>query len=72
MFHVKQIINKTFDAQPLKKGCIKCFAVKVKLQQFVKQKRIKSSKRQKTNGQKKPIKRNKKKNKISINLKHKK
>ena len=34
MFHVKQTINKTFDAQPLKKGCIKCFAVKVKLQQF--------------------------------------
>ena len=52
MFHVKQIINKTFDAQPIKEGCIKCFAVKVKLQQFVKQKRIKSSKRQKTNGQK--------------------
>lgn len=52
MFHVKQAINKTFDAQPLKKGCIKCFAVKVKLQQFVKQKRIKSSKKQKTNGQK--------------------
>lgn len=50
MFHVKQIISKTFDAQPLKKGCIKCFAVKVKLQQFVKQKRIKSSKTQKTNG----------------------
>ena len=47
MFHVKQTINKTFDAQSLKKGCIKCFAVKVKLQQFVKQKRIKSSKRQK-------------------------
>lgn len=46
MFHVKQAIDKTFDAQPLKKGCIKCFAVKVKLQQFVKQKRIKSSKRQ--------------------------
>lgn len=39
MFHVKQTANKTFDAQPLKKGCIKCFAVKVKLQQFVKQKR---------------------------------
>ena len=38
MFHVKQTINKTFDAQPLKKGCIKCFEVKVKLQQFVKQK----------------------------------
>lgn len=34
MFHVKQTINKTFDAQSLKKGCIKCFAVKVKLQQF--------------------------------------
>ena len=33
MFHVKQTINKTFDAQPLKEGCIKCFAVKVKLQQ---------------------------------------
>ena len=32
MFHVKQTINKTFDAQPLKTGCIKCFAVKVKLQ----------------------------------------
>lgn len=47
MFHVKQSTNKTFDAQPLKKGCIKCFAVKVKLQQFVKQKRIKSSKTQK-------------------------
>lgn len=47
MFHVKQTINKTFDVQPLKEGCIKCFAVKVKLQQFVKQKRIKSSKRQK-------------------------
>lgn len=45
MFHVKQASNKTFDAQPLKEGCIKCFAVKVKLQQFVKQKRIKSSKR---------------------------
>ena len=28
MFHVKQITSKTFDAQPLKKGCIKCFAVK--------------------------------------------
>lgn len=60
MFHVKQAINKTFDAQPLKKGCIKCFVVKVKLQQFVKQKRIKSSKRQKQTG-KKPIKRNKEK-----------
>lgn len=59
MFHVKQAINKTFDAQPLKKGCIKCFEVKVKLQQFVKQKRIKSSKRLKETG-KKPIKRNKK------------
>ena len=47
MFHVKQAIYKTFDAQPLKEGCIKCFAVKVKLQQFVKQKRIKSSKTQK-------------------------
>lgn len=47
MFHVKQAVNKTFDAQPFKKGCIKCFVVKVKLQQFVKQKRIKSSKRQK-------------------------
>ncbi len=55
MFHVKQAINKTFDAQPFKKGCIKCFAVKVKLQQFVKQKRIKSSKTQKQMG-KKPIK----------------
>ena len=52
MFHVKQTINKTFDAQPIKEGCIKCFAVKVKLQQFVKQKLIKSSKTQKTNGQK--------------------
>lgn len=52
MFHVKQTINKTFDAQPFKKGCIKCFAVKVKLQQFVKQKRIKSSKRQKQTGKK--------------------
>ena len=60
MFHVKQTIGKTFDVQPLKKGCIKCFAVKVKLQQFVKQKRIKSSKTQKQTG-KKPIKRNKKK-----------
>lgn len=60
MFHVKQVVNKTFDAQPLKEGCIKCFTVKVKLQQFVKQKRIKSSKRQKQTG-KKPIKRNKKK-----------
>lgn len=60
MFHVKQTINKTFDAQPLKKGCIKCFAVKVKLQQFVKQKRIKSNKTQKQMG-KKPIKRSKKK-----------
>ena len=69
MFHVKQTINKTFDAQPIKEGCIKCFAVKVKLQQFVKQKLIKSSKTQKQTG-KKPIKR--KKNKISINLKHKK
>ena len=52
MFHVKQTISKTFDVQPLKKGCIKCFAVKVKLQQFVKQKRIKSSKRQKQTGKK--------------------
>lgn len=52
MFHVKQAINKTFDAQPLKKGYIKCFVVKVKLQQFVKQKRIKSSKRQKQTGKK--------------------
>lgn len=60
MFHVKQTANKTFDAQPLKEGCIKCFAVKVKPQQFVKQKRIKSSKRQKQTG-KKPIKKNKKK-----------
>lgn len=55
MFHVKQTISKTFDAQPLKKGCIKCFAIKVKLQQLVKQKQIKSSKRQKQTG-KKPIK----------------
>lgn len=60
MFHVKQTINKTFDAQPIKEGCIKCFAVKVKLQQFVKQKLIKSSKTQKQTG-KKTIKRNKKK-----------
>ena len=60
MFHVKQTINKTFDAQPLKKGCIKYFAVKVKLQQFVKQKLIKSSKTQNQTG-KKPIKRNTKK-----------
>ena len=60
MFHVKQVTSKTFDAQSFKKGCIKCFAVKVKLQQFVKQKRIKSSKRQKQTG-KKPIKKNKKK-----------
>ena len=60
MFHVKQTTNKTFDAQPLKKGCIKCFAVKVKLQQFVKQRLIKSSKTQKQTG-KKPIKRNTKK-----------
>lgn len=59
MFHVKQTINKTFDAQPLKKGCIKCFVVKVKLQQFVKQKLIKSSKTQKQM-EKKPIKRSKK------------
>ena len=58
MFHVKQTINKTFDAQPLKTGCIKCFAVKVKLQQFVKQKRINSDKTQKQMG-KKPSKRNK-------------
>ena len=56
MFHVKQVISKTFDVQPFKKGCIKCFAVKVKLQQFVKQKLIKSSKTQKQTG-KKPIKR---------------
>lgn len=47
MFHVKQVVNKTFDAQPLKEGCIKCFTVKVKLQQFVKQKRINSGKTQK-------------------------
>ena len=59
MFHVKQTVNKTSDAQPLKKGCIKCFVVKVKLQQFVKQKLIKSSKTQKQMG-KKPIKRSKK------------
>lgn len=52
MFHVKRAINKTFDAQPLKKGCIKCFEVKVKLQLFVKQKRIKSSKRLKQTGKK--------------------
>lgn len=60
MFHVKQTINKTFDAQPIKEGCIKCFAVKVKLQQFVKQKLIKSNKTQKQTG-KKPIKRNQEK-----------
>ena len=60
MFHVKQVTNKTFDAQPFKKGCIKCFMVKVKLQQFVKQKLIKSSKTQKQTG-KKPIKRDIKK-----------
>ena len=60
MFHVKRVVGKIFDAQPLKEGCIKCFTVKVKLQQFVKQKRIKSSKTQKRTG-KKPIKRNKKK-----------
>ena len=60
MFNVKRNIRKTFDAQPLKKGCIKFFAVKVKLQQFVKQKLIKSSKTQKQTG-KKPIKRNTKK-----------
>lgn len=52
MFHVKQAVNKIFDAQPLKKGCIKCFSVKVKLQQFVKQKRVKSSKRLKQTGKK--------------------
>lgn len=45
MFHVKQTINKTFDAQPIKEGCIKCFAVKVKLQQFVKQKLLNQAKR---------------------------
>ena len=50
MFHVKQAISKTFDAQPIKTGCIKCFAVKVKLQQFVKQKRINSGKTQKQTG----------------------
>lgn len=71
MFHVKQIVSKTFDAQPLKKGCIKCFAVKVKLQQFVKQKLIKSSKTQKQM-EKSPLKEARKQNKISINLKHKK
>ena len=59
MFHVKQVISKTFDAQPLKEGCIKCFAVKVKLQQFVKQKRINSGKTQKQTD-KNPSKRNKK------------
>lgn len=59
MFHVKQTISKTFDAQPLKEGCIKCFTVKVKLQQFVKQKWINSGKTQKQTG-KKPSKRNKK------------
>ena len=59
MFHVKQIISKTFDAQPIKRGCIKCFAVKVKLQQFVKQKWINSGKTQKQTG-KNPSKRNKK------------
>ena len=72
MFHVKQIISKTLDAQPLKKGCIKCFAVKVKLQQFVKQKLIKSSKTQKNKWAKSPLKEARKQNKISINLKHKK
>lgn len=71
MFHVKQVVSKTFDAQPLKKGCIKCFAVKVKLQQFVKQKLIKSAKR-KNKRAKSPLKETQKKNKISINLKHKK
>ena len=60
MFHVKQTTNKTFDAQPITIGCIKCFAVKVKLQQFVKQKRINSDKTQNQTG-KKPPKRNKKK-----------
>lgn len=45
MFHVKQTINKTFDAQPIKEGCIKYFAVKVKLQQFVKQKLLNQAKR---------------------------
>ena len=59
MFHVKQAVSKTFDAQPFKKGCIKCFAVKVKLQQFVKKKRINSGKTQKQTS-KKPSKRNKK------------
>ncbi|MEE1384167.1 MAG: hypothetical protein U0K32_10280 [Segatella copri] len=49
---MKQTINKTFDAQPIKTGCIKCFAVKVKLQQFVKQKRINSGKTQKQTGKK--------------------
>ena len=60
MFHVKQVVSKTFDAQSFKIGCIKCFAVKVKLQQFVKQKLIKSSKTQKQTV-KQPIKRNTKK-----------
>ena len=71
MFHVKQVISKTFDAQPIKTGCIKCFAVKVKLQQFVKQKRINSGKTQKQTS-KSPQKGTRKQNKISINLKHKK
>ena len=71
MFHVKQTISKTFDAQPLKEGCIKCFTVKVKLQQFVKQKLIKSSKN-KNKRAKSPLKEARKQNKISINLKHKK
>ena len=60
MFHVKQVVSKTFDAQPLKKGCIKCFAVKVKLQQFVKQKLIKSAKR-KNKRAKSPLKETQKK-----------
>ena len=60
MFHVKPLLHKAFDTKELRAFCIKCFAVKVKLQQFVKQKLIKSSKTQKQTG-KKPIKRNKKK-----------
>ena len=59
MFHVKQIISKIFDAQPFKKGCIKCFAVKVKHQQVAEKKQKKTRKKKKKTG-KKPIKRSKK------------
>lgn len=72
MFHVKQTINKTFDAQPLKKGCIKCFAVKVKTSAIRETKADKIEQKAKTNGQKAHKKEQEKKNKISINLKHKK